>query len=331
LISLLKHFQVSLEASLRGGHFGENMKVWQADLAIILAGTIWGMSFIFTRWGLDNCSPALFLLLRFLLALVVSVALFWRHLKGLGRKTFSQGVILGLFMGGGFLLQNYSVNFTEVPRAAFIAAMTLPAIPLVSFILFREKVKINNLLGIILALIGLYLLLDPSFNGLNSGDIIALISVPLWALYLIYINKFTEGSQEEHLTSRLLVSQFIGAIPLVLLAVIFFESGAFSALHPDLVKGLTLTTKFTVGLLFCALLASIGIVFIQTACQKYTTPVQAMLCFQFEPITATIGAYFILNEAISFKAGVGAAIIILGVLVSEIGALILAARAGGQN
>jgi drug/metabolite transporter (DMT)-like permease len=302
------------------------MKVWQADLAIILAATIWGMSFIFTRWGLDNCSPALFLLLRFLLALAVSLALFWRHLKGLGRKTFVQGLILGLFMGGGYLLQNYSVNFTEVPRAAFIAAMTLPAIPIVSFLLFREKVKLNNLLGIILALIGLYLLLNPSFKGINAGDIIALVSVPLWALYLIYINKFTEGSEEPHLTSRLLVTQFIGALPLVLLAVIFFESGLLPYPHPDLGKPLNPAPGFWVGLIYCALLASIGIVFIQTACQKYTTPIQAMLCFQFEPITATIGAYFILSEAIGLKAALGALVIILGVLTSEIGGLIMAAR-----
>jgi drug/metabolite transporter (DMT)-like permease len=302
------------------------MKAWQADLAIILAGTIWGMSFIFTRWGLDATSPALFLLCRFALALAVSLALFWKHLRGIGRKTVKQGLVLGLYMGGGYLLQNYSVNFTEVPRAAFIAAMTLPAIPIVSFILFREKIKINNLFGVVLALIGLYLLLNPSFKGINSGDIIALISVPLWALYLIYINKFTEGSEEPHLTTRLLILQFVGAIPLVLLAVLLFEIGLLPALHSDLVKGINFTGYFWVGLIYCALLASIGIVFIQTSCQKYTSPIQAMLCFQFEPVTATIGAYFILNEAIGFKAAIGACVIILGVLTSEIGGLIMAGR-----
>jgi drug/metabolite transporter (DMT)-like permease len=229
-------------------------------------------------------------------------------------------------MGGGYLLQNYSVNFTEVPRAAFIAAMTLPAIPIVSFILFREKIQINNLLGIILALIGLYFLLNPSFKGINSGDIIALISVPLWALYLIYINKFTEGSEESHLTTRLLVLQFVGAIPLVLLAVIVFETGLIPYVHPDMGKGISFTGHFWAGLLYCALLASIGIVFIQTSCQKYTTPIQAMLCFQFEPITATIGAFFILDEAIGFKAAMGACVIILGVLTSEIGGLLMTRR-----
>ncbi|MDR1309681.1 MAG: DMT family transporter [Deltaproteobacteria bacterium] len=302
------------------------MKAWQADLAIILAAAIWGMSFIFTSWGLDHSSPALFLLCRFGLALVVSLALFRRHLSGLPRTTAKRGIVLGFYMGGGFLLQTYSINFTEVPRAAFIAAMTLPAIPLVSFILFRTKISLNNLIGIILALIGLYLLLDPSFQGLRPGDVIAFLSVPLWALYMIYMNIYTEGSEEPFLTSRMLVLQFVGAIPLVLVTFVLFESGLLPPIHPDLGKGLELSGHFVSGLLYCAILASIGIVFIQTACQKYTTAIQAMLCFQFEPVTATIGAWLILDDAVGLKAALGALIIILGVLTSELGGLILAKK-----
>jgi drug/metabolite transporter (DMT)-like permease len=297
------------------------MKTWQADLAIVGAATIWGLSFIFTRWGLDDCSPALFLLCRFGLALAVSLALFARRLKGLDRTTARQGLILGFLMGTGYLLQNYSVNFTEVSRAAFIAAMTLPAIPLMSLLLFGEKIKKHNLAGVALALIGLYIFLDPSFESVKFGDVIALASVPMWALYLIYINKFTEGVEDPLLTTRLLILQFLGALPLTALATLIFESGLLPPLHPDLGKGLNPTGPFWAGLVFCALLASIGIVFIQTACQKWTTPVQAMLCFQFEPVTATVAAWLLLGDQIGPATILGAAVIIGGVLVSELGGL----------
>jgi drug/metabolite transporter (DMT)-like permease len=282
------------------------------------------MSFIFTRWGLDDCSPALFLLTRFALALAVSLLLFGRRLAGMPRSTFRKGVLLGLLMGGGYLLQNYSVNFTEVSRAAFIAAMTLPAIPVMSFVLFRDKIKLNNVVGVALALVGLYLLLDPQFGGFRIGDLIAFLSVPLWALYMIYINRFTEGSEEPYLTVRLLITQFIGGIALVAVFTAVFESGLILApLHPDLGKGLAPTGRYWAGLLYCALLASIVIVFIQNSCQKYTSPVQAMLCFQFEPITATAGAWLLLDENVGLKAVAGAAVIILGVLASEIGGMLM--------
>jgi drug/metabolite transporter (DMT)-like permease len=306
------------------------MKAWQADLAIIGAAVIWGMAFIFTRWGLADCSPALFLTLRFALALAFSLALFGRRLAGISAQTLRQGLILGLLMGGGYLLQTYSVNFTEVSRAAFIAALTLPAIPIMGLILFRERIKLNNLAGIVLAVIGLYLLLDPQFNGLNAGDLLAFLSVPLWALYLIYINRFTEGKTEEHLTSRLLVTQFVGGLAAAGAVALVFESGAvLGPLHPDLGKGLALTGLFWAALLYCALLASVAIVLIQTACQKYTTAVQAMLCFQLEPVTATVGAWLLLGEDVGLRAAVGAAVIIAGVLASELGGLLMERRKAG--
>ncbi|MDR2455701.1 MAG: DMT family transporter [Deltaproteobacteria bacterium] len=299
------------------------MKPWQADLAIVGAAAIWGMSFIFTRWGLTDCSPALFLVARFGLALAVSLLLFGGKLAGMPRATLRRGFILGVLMGGGYLLQTYSVNFTEVSRAAFIAALTLPAIPVMSFILFRQKLRLNNAVGIALALLGLYLLLDPRFSGFRIGDLMALVSVPLWALYLIYINIFTEGIDEPHLTARLLLTQFLGALALVAVFTLIFESGfILPPLHPDLGKGLKPTGLFWAGLTYCALLASIGIVFIQTSCQKYTTAVQAMLCFQLEPVTATAGAFLLLGEQVGLKAVIGAAVIILGVLASELGGML---------
>ncbi|MDR1079816.1 MAG: DMT family transporter [Deltaproteobacteria bacterium] len=302
------------------------MKAWQADLAIVGAAAIWGLSFIFTSWGLESLSPALFLLCRFLVALAASAALFRKCLRGLPKRTAKRGIALGFLMGTGYLLQNYSVNFTDVPRASFIAALTLPAIPVVSFALFREKVKIYNLAGILLAVSGAYLLVNPSFEGVRSGDVIALLSVPMWALYLIYMSRFTEGEDDPLLTKRLLILQFAGAVPLVLLTAVVFESGLLPPVHPDLAKPFSPNAHFWAGLAFCAFLASIGIVFIQTACQKYTTPVQAMLCFQFEPVTATAFAWPILGQKIGLLAAAGAGIIILGVVTSELGGILAAKK-----
>jgi drug/metabolite transporter (DMT)-like permease len=254
--------------------------------------------------------------------MIVSIFIFGHKLTGLSKTTAKRGLLLGLLMGGGYLLQNYSVNFTEVPRAAFIASLTLPAIPIVSFVLFREKIKKHNLLGVVMALVGVYFLIDPSFEGVNSGDVIALLSVPMWALYLIYMNIFTKDLEGQ--TGQLLVLQFMGALPVTIIVAVLFETGLWAPLHPDLAKGLTFTPEFWIGLLYCALLASIGIVFIQTACQKYTTPVQAMLCFQFEPVTAAAGAWIFLDETVGVLGVMGAIIIILGVLTSELGGLLAA-------
>jgi drug/metabolite transporter (DMT)-like permease len=296
------------------------MKRWQADGAIVGAGALWGLSYIFTRWGLEHSPPAMFLLGRFSLALVVTLALFGSRLKGASRRTIRRGLIMGGLMGGGALLQAYSVNFTDVSRAAFIIALTMPATPLASFLLFREKVSRYSLAGVVLSLIGLYLLLDPRFTGLNVGDLLAILSIPLWALFMIYMNIFTEGEADPDFTAQFLFLQFLGVVPLALLTVLVFESGGIlPPLHPDLGKALTPNGYFWAGLVFCALAASLVTVFIQTACQKYTTPVQAIICFQSEPVVAMAAAVILLGETVTFSAVLGAAIIIGGVLASELG------------
>ena len=72
-------------------------------------------------------------------------------------------------------------------------------------------------------------------------------------------------------------------------------------------------------LAFNAVFASFVLTFLQTYAQRYTTPVKAMLMFQFEPIVATAAAIAVLGEAFSWLAALGAAIIIVGVLASELG------------
>ncbi len=299
------------------------MKLWQADLAIFGAACLWGLSFVFTFWGMEDSSPAFFLLCRFGVALAAALILFGRFLKGVERTTLKNGLILGFMLGAAYLLQTYSIKFTDVSRAAFIAAMTLPAIPVLNWLIYRAKVNFFNMCGIALALAGLYFLLGkPSFGDLKVGDIIAFCSIPLWALYMIYINRFTEGHDEFKDTARMLILQLAGGLPLLIAAVIIFESGLFPFLHPDLAKELVLSKKFIGSVLFCAILASLAIAFIQTACQKYTTPVQAMLIFQFEPITATAASViFALEPSLSNGQIIGAAIIISGVLFSELGSI----------
>ncbi|MDR2444011.1 MAG: DMT family transporter [Deltaproteobacteria bacterium] len=300
-------------------HGNRHMKNWQADLLILFGASIWGFSFIFGRWGLADCSPGLFMFMRFALAALVTYVLFAKHIKLTPKKNRNEGLILGMMMGGGYLLQTYSLNFTDVARAAFFTGMCLLGIPILNYILFRDVIKINSLVGLVIVIIGLYIFLDPSFKGINAGDIVGLISIPVWALYMIYLSVYTTGKTGMGATYQYLFWQLVGVLPVGLLTFIVLESGLTPPLHPDLVKGLTLSNKFVIGLIFNAILASVITVLLHTSSQKYTTPIQAMICFQAEPITATIAAVFIFNEKLTAHVVVGGAIIILAILVSELG------------
>ncbi|MDR1546349.1 MAG: DMT family transporter [Deltaproteobacteria bacterium] len=303
------------------------MKVWQADLALILGGVLWGLAYIFSSRALADCPPSLFLLLRFSVATAACWLLLRRSIAKTSSKVRRQGLILGFLMGGGYILQIYSINFTEVARAAFLTCMCLLGIPILNFLIFRTVVKLHSLIGVIMATVGLYIFLDPSFTGVNVGDVLGLIAIPVWALYMIYVSVFTEGQDDAEITYQYLFWQLVGVLPLALITALVFESGWLLApLHPDLGKALTWTRSFVGGLLFTGLAGSLVPVFLQTRSQKYTTAVQAMLCFQVEPVTATVAAFLVLGEPVFVHTVVGGAIILAAVIVSEVGGLWLAKR-----
>ncbi|MCB0731272.1 MAG: DMT family transporter, partial [Ignavibacteriae bacterium] len=57
---------------------------------------------------------------------------------------------------------------------------------------------------------------------------------------------------------------------------------------------------------------------LQTKYQKNVTPAKAGIIFSFEPIFAAIFAFFVLGEKITNFGYLGAALIMLGLLISEL-------------
>jgi drug/metabolite transporter (DMT)-like permease len=234
-------------------------------------------------------------------------------------------------MAGGYILQVYSINFTDVARAAFLTCICLIGIPIFSFILFKEVIKLHSLIGVILAVIGLYIFLDPNFAGINAGDILGLLSIPPWALYMIYLSVFTNGKEGPDVTNQYLYWQLIGVLPAALMTALIFESGLIAPLHPDLGKGLTLSPKLVIGVVFNGVFASLATVYLQTRCQRYTSAVQAMICFQVEPIVATIAALIILSESLNAHVVVGGIIILSAVVSSELGGILVRRNSSSEK
>jgi drug/metabolite transporter (DMT)-like permease len=298
------------------------MKPWQADIVIIFSSVLWGFAYIFSRWSLLYCSPVLFIFLRFTLASLVAGIVLNKSIRQTPPIIRRDGLILGFLMGGGYILQIYSVNFTEVARSAFLSAMFLLAVPIFNFLLFRDIIKIPNLVGVILAAIGLYIFLDPSFSGINIGDVMGFLSIPMWTLYMIYLSIFTKKNHGKGASHQFLFWQLVGVLPPSILVVFVFESGlVIPPFHPDLAKGLTITPLFIAGLTLNAVLASVVAVLLQTHFQKYTTAVQASNCYQVQPIVATLAAFFLLAEPLKTHTIIGGAIIMLALLFSELGGM----------
>lgn len=289
------------------------MKQWKAELALLLVTFLWGGTFLFTKLGLDDCTPSTFILMRFMIALSLSMIFFGRKLKGINRETLIQGIILGLLFGGGFVLQTYGLKFTSVSKTAFITGMTVPITPFVFKLIQKTKIQLWSKIGVVVATIGLYVFTKPDFDNINLGDFLTLLSTFFWAFYITFMDKFTKGSSDNNKTHQLVILQFVAAMLPAALTLLFLELQDFR---------FNLSVNLISALAFNGILASFLVTIIHTSVQRYTTPVKAALIFSLEPIVANGFAIIFINEILSGREYSGATILFSGLLISELGPMI---------
>ena len=286
------------------------MKQWKAEFYLFFMTFIWGGTFTFTKLGLVDCPPSLFVSLRFIIALVLALAIFGKHLKNTDRATAWQGLLLGLMFCLGFLLQTYGLKYTSVSKSAFITGITVSFTPFVFKLVEKKAVGSWQKIGVVIATAGLWLFTRPDFNAINYGDLMTLISTIFWALYITYMDVFTRGKNSFSHTTQLVVFQFIAFVPVSLLSYFIFDYSE---------SNLLISNNLIMSLAYNAILASFLLTFIHTSVQRYSTPVKAALIFSLEPVIASIIGIIVFNEVLSGREYTGAAILMLGVVISQTG------------
>jgi len=286
------------------------MKAWKAESSLLFITLIWGVTFSFTKIGLVDSSPLFYLFLRFSVALTVSFAFWGKYLLTIKKENFRKGLILGGLLIGGFICQTYGLKLTTVSKSAFITGMSVVFTPFAYTAIFRRKVQLWQKIGVAVAFVGLWLFSNPSWQHLNMGDVFTLISTFFWAFYITYMDILTKEIRKFEHTMQLVFMQFLVAIPVALISSLLFERSVFY-FH--------ISAGLIVSLVYNGIIASIFLTMIHTAVQKYTNPVKAALIFSLEPIFASIAALLIFNEILNGREYIGAAILFVGVIVSETG------------
>jgi drug/metabolite transporter (DMT)-like permease len=176
-------------------------------------------------------------------------------------------------------------------------------VPVLQFVIERRPPTIGNVAGIGLAVGGLWLLTSPTGAELNFGDLLTLVCAILFAWYIVYLDVASKAMSALQLTFLQAATCAGLGIPTTLLVEDFF-------FHP--------TPSVFVSVGYLTLFATVLTTFVQTKYQKDTTPTRAAVIFTVEPVWASTMAYFFLGEILGTLGVVGGALIIAGVLISEL-------------
>jgi len=278
----------------------------RADLALAGIALIWGATFVMVKEALQDSSTLLFLALRFSLA-SVALALVFRICYGgffSGRQTLKAGLLAGIFLFAGYLLQTFGLRYTTASKSAFLTGLSIVLVPLLGSAVCRTVPQTSEWLGVVTAMAGMGLLtLQGESIGIGFGDLLTLGCAVAFAAHILVVGHYSRKVGFEGLS----LIQITTAASIALATFWWIEPPRVQW-TPGLLAALGVT-----GLLATALAFTV-----QAWAQKHTTATHTALIFALEPVFAWVTSYVVAGERLSARAGLGAVLILGGIVLVEV-------------
>ena len=279
------------------------MRLRPQEAALLAITAVWGSTFLLVHWAMQHSGPWFFVGIRFLVAGAISVVIFRRVLRGIRWRDIGAGVAIGVMIYLGYGLQTLGLQTIDSSTSAFITAMYVPLVPLAQWAVFRRRPPVMAFVGAGLAFVGLLLIAGPDAFALSlgAGEIATMISTLPIAAEIILISVFAGRID----LGRITVIQLLTAGVLGLLTMPVVGDGVpeFSWIWVGCAVGL--------GAASCLIQLTMN------WAQKSVSPTRATVIYAGEPVWAgVIGR--IAGERLPATALLGGALVVLGILASEL-------------
>lgn len=280
------------------------MKGVPAEIYLLGIVVIWGSTFAIIKGILDQIMPFTFLAYRFFWAAFILCLIFWKRLKDIDKIILGKGFLIGIFLFLGFTFQTVGLKYTTATKAGFITGLSVVLVPIISHFFIREKISKNSIIGVILAVIGLWFLNYNSSFIFNFGDFLVLWCAVSFAMHIISVGLYARKVDYVLLVIVQLTTVFV----LSFLMALFFERPGIHLYYPSGVWwSIILTGIFATALAF----------YMQNKFQRYSTATKTAIIFSGEPIFGAIFAYLLLGEKVGLIAWIGGLLIIFGMIISQ--------------
>nr|WP_314845216.1 DMT family transporter [uncultured Microbacterium sp.] len=279
------------------------MRFSRQEAALVAITAVWGATFLLVHWAMEHSGPWFFVGIRFLVAGLISVAIFHRALRGIRWRDVGAGVSIGVMIHLGYGLQTVGLQTIESSTSAFITAMYVPLVPFAQWAVFRRRPPVMAFVGAALAFVGLVLIAGPDALTLTlgAGEVATLISTLPIAAEIILIGVFAGRVDLGRITIIQLLTA--GVLGLATMPVVGERIPEFSWIWVGCAVGL--------GAASCLIQLTMN------WAQKTVSPTRATIIYAGEPVWAGVVGR-IAGERLPAAALIGGALVVLGILASEL-------------
>jgi drug/metabolite transporter (DMT)-like permease len=240
-----------------------------------------------------------FLAARFLLG----AALLWPMARRRARTPLEarHGAMAGLALLGGFVFQTVGLRDTTSATSAFITYLLVVMVPLIGVVRYRQLPTPNVVVGVTVAVAGLYLL-SGGMQGIGRGELLTVVGAFGFALHIVVLGEVARHHDPVRLT-------FWQALTVGLACLVpgALSPGGFG---------------FDAGVWGAAAFTGFGATAVAFWCMSWAQRVvpesQAAIILLLEPVSAGVLGV-LAGESLGVAGVAGAALILVAVVVSELG------------
>jgi len=293
-------------------------RLW--DLGLLFVAIVWGCTFVPVQRALHSGDVFSFLFWRFLAASIFIYLACLRFGVKFDRGTIGRGVFCGLMLFCDFSCQTIALDYALSSTVAFILGLNVVIVPFLMLAFFGKKVGASAFGGAVVALLGLYFLSGASGAvGFGIGERLTLISAFAYALHIVFTGVCARKSN----LYGFVIVQFICVCVCALIAAVFAPHAEFEG-EIKVLGNLIFSPNFdfVFALVLTSIFATVAAFVIQTMAQnRGVSEIKTVLIFALEPVSAGIMGYAF-GEKLSALQILGAALILAGILLSELGGLL---------
>lgn len=279
------------------------VKKYIGEIGLVITAVIWGSGFVMSAIALDHYTPYQILAVRFTIGAVMLSIVFHKRLRQMDKSVLWKGALLGLLLYMAFALQTVGLQFTTPSKNAFLTGVNVVIVPFIALILYKRRLDTFELFGAVLALIGVAVLSLQWSAGINIGDVLTLGCAVMFAFHIFYTARFVRTEDAVLLTLlQMAVAAVVGCVTVILLGETSFS----------------IDTTGVSSLLYLAVFSTTIAFLMQTIGQKYVSETKAAIILSTESVWGMIFSVALAYELLTFRMFLGALLIFIAIVLSEV-------------
>lgn len=281
---------------------------------LLLTALIWGMAFVAQSVGMDYLGPCAFNGVRSFVGGValLPVIAFSKHLRknapeeakpaGGKMRLWLWGSACGLLLGTASLLQQAGMLTASPGKAGFLTALYIVIVPVLGIFLGRRP-GLKVWAGVVLALLGAYLLSVKGSAGIAAGDLLVIGSAVVFSLHILVIDSAPDVLDGIQLSCIQFFVAGILSMGLALLFEQFILQQVLAAWVPLLYTGV--------------ISSGVGYT-LQILGQRTVNPTVASLILSLESVFAALAGWVLLGQPLSLREVAGCVLVFAAVVLAQL-------------